>query len=122
MRRRSLLRAIAAIAASTGLVAATKANRQSNGSLPTSARKKPQTKQFIGAADGTNLFFRDRGTGRPLVFVAPWGLHSAWWGYQIADLAGRGLRCVGYDRRGHGGRAIRAMAMSSIRLRTSWRP
>ena len=102
MLRRSLLKSIAAIAASTGLVALTKANRQSNGSLPTSARKKPQTKQFIEAADGTNLFFRDRGTGRPLVFTAPWGMNSAWWGYQIADLTGRGVRCVAYDRRGHG--------------------
>ena len=64
---------------------------------------KPQGNQSIEAADGTNLFFRDWGTGRPLVFVAPWGLNSAWWEYQMADLAGRGLRCVGYDRRGHAG-------------------
>jgi non-heme chloroperoxidase len=102
MHRRSLLKSIAAVAASTGLVAASKANGQSNGSLPAPAGKKPQAKQFIEAADGTNLFFRDRGAGRPLVFVAPWALNSAWWGYQIADLAARGLRCVGYDRRGHG--------------------
>jgi non-heme chloroperoxidase len=102
MQRRGLLKSIATIAASTGLVAATKANGQSHGSLLTPAGKKPQAKQFIEAADGTNLFFRDRGTGRPLVFVAPWALNSAWWDYQMADLAGRGLRCVGYDRRGHG--------------------
>jgi len=95
MHRRSLLKSIATIAASTGLVAASKANGNSNGSLLTPAGKKPQAKQFIEAADGTNLFFRDRGTGRPLVFVAPWALNSAWWGYQMADLAGRGLRCVG---------------------------
>jgi non-heme chloroperoxidase len=102
MRRRSLLKSIATIAASTGLVAASKVNGQSNGSLLTPAGKKPQAKQFIEAADGTNLFFRDWGAGRVLVYVAPWGLNSAWWEYQMADLAGRGLRCVGYDRRGHG--------------------
>ena len=102
MHRRSLLKSIATIAASTGLVAASKANEQSNGSLLTPAGKRPQAKQFIETADGTSLFFRDRGTGRPLVFVAPWGLNSAWWDYQTADLPGRGLRCVSYDRRGHG--------------------
>ena len=102
MHRRSLLKSIATVAASTGLVAASNANGQSNESLPVPAGKKPQAKQFIEAADSTNLFFRDRGAGRPLVFVAPWALNSAWWGYQIAHLAGRELRCVGYDRRGHG--------------------
>jgi non-heme chloroperoxidase len=102
MLRRNLLKSIATIAASTGLVAASKANGQNGGSLLTAARKKPRAKQFLEAADGTNLFFRDRGTGRPMVFVAPWALNSAWWQYQMADLAGRGLRCVAYDRRGHG--------------------
>ena len=102
MHRRSLLKSIATIAASAGLVAASKANGQSNGSPLTPAGKKPQAKQFIEVADGTNLVFRDRGTGRPMVFAAPWALNSAWWDYQMADLAGRGLRCVGYDRRGHG--------------------
>jgi non-heme chloroperoxidase len=102
MHRRSLLKSIATIAASTGLVAASKANGQSNGSLLTPAGKKPQAKQFIEAGDGTNLFFRDWGTGRALVFLAPWTMNSAWWEYQIADLSARGVRCVAYDRRGHG--------------------
>lgn len=102
MRRRGLLKSVATITAAAGLIWARTANGLSNGSLLTPAGKKPHAKQFIEAADGTNLFFRDRGTGRPLVFVAPWGLNSAWWEYQMSDLAGRGLRCVGYDRRGHG--------------------
>src|ERR1700722_15346012 len=102
MRRRGLLKSVAVVTAGAGLVWARTASGLNNGSLLTPAPKKSQAKQFIEAADGTNLFFRDRGTGRPLVFVAPWGLNSAWWAYQMADLAGRGLRCVGYDRRGHG--------------------
>jgi non-heme chloroperoxidase len=88
MQRRSLLKSIATIAASAGLVAASEANAQSNGSRLTPAGKKLQAKQFIEAGDGTNLFFRDRGMGRPMVFVAPWGLNSASWQYQMADLAG----------------------------------
>lgn len=102
MLRRSLLKSIAAITAATGLLGTGRANELSKGSVLAPTGKKPPAKPFIETADGTNLFFRDWGTGHPLVFLAPWGLNSAWWEYQIADLAGRGFRCVGYDRRGHG--------------------
>ena len=57
---------------------------------------------FIQARDGTNLFYQDWGSGPPLLFVPPWSLNSAWWEYQIAYLADQGLRCVSFDRRGHG--------------------
>ena len=97
--QRSLLKFIAAIAAGTGQVGS--AHGSSGGSV-LAGGEKAQSKQFIEAGDGTNLFFRDWGKGRPMVFAAPWGLNSAWWEYQMADLAGRGLRCVGHDRRGHG--------------------
>lgn len=100
MRRRSLLKSIATIVAGTGLVGKAHGLGREWPLIP--AGEKPRAKQFIEAADGTNLFFRDWGTGRPLVFAAPWALNSAWWEYQMADLAGRGLRCVAYDRRGHG--------------------
>jgi pimeloyl-ACP methyl ester carboxylesterase len=36
-----------------------------------------------------------------VVLLAPWGLHTDWWEYQMAFLAGKGLQCIGYDRRGH---------------------
>jgi non-heme chloroperoxidase len=58
--------------------------------------------RFIQACDGTNLYYKDWGAGPPLLFLAPWSLSSDWWEYQMTDLAGRGLRCVAYDRRGHG--------------------
>jgi non-heme chloroperoxidase len=103
MHRRGLLKSVAAFIAGTGLFEWDKVNALNTGRVAASeAEKKPRAIQFIEAADGTNLFFRDWGTGQPMVFVAPWGLNSAWWEYQMADLAGRGLRCVGYDRRGHG--------------------
>ena len=34
---------------------------------------------MIETRDGTRLHFRDWGAGRPIVFVAPWGLCSDWW-------------------------------------------
>ena len=36
------------------------------------------------------------------MFAAPWAMNSSWFDYQIAALSDRGLRCIAYDRRGHG--------------------
>jgi pimeloyl-ACP methyl ester carboxylesterase len=52
--------------------------------------------------DGVGLFCRDWGAGPPVVFLASWSLPSDSWAYQMATLAEAGLRCVAYDRRGHG--------------------
>jgi pimeloyl-ACP methyl ester carboxylesterase len=57
---------------------------------------------FIETSDGTALFVTDWGSGPPLVFVHAWGLRSDAWDYQIPALTAAGLRCVVYDRRGHG--------------------
>jgi non-heme chloroperoxidase len=57
---------------------------------------------FIHAADGTNIFYSDWGTGKPVLFVHAWGLTSAQWDYQIPDLVAAGRRCITYDKRGHG--------------------
>ena len=56
----------------------------------------------VRTRDGTSLFIRDWGEGRPVVFVASWALASTMWAYQVAHLSDQGLRCVALDRRGHG--------------------
>jgi non-heme chloroperoxidase len=57
---------------------------------------------FIETSDRTSLYYRDWGTGTPVVFVAAWAFSSAMWEYQMVPLSERGLRCIAYDRRGHG--------------------
>ncbi|MGK3966853.1 alpha/beta fold hydrolase [Sorangium sp. So ce118] len=57
---------------------------------------------FIETQDGALLFHRDWGAGKPVLFLSGWALSSEMWGYQMLDLADNGLRCVAYDRRGHG--------------------
>lgn len=57
---------------------------------------------MVETRDGTRIHFRDWGTGRPIVFAAPWGLCSDWWDIPVMDLSARGWRCVTFDRRGHG--------------------
>ena len=48
------------------------------------------------------LHYLDWGSGRPIVFLHGWPLSSASWEYQMLPLAGQGLRCLAYDRRGFG--------------------
>jgi non-heme chloroperoxidase len=57
---------------------------------------------FIETADHTSLFVTDWGSGPPVVFTHAWGLRSDEFNYQIPALTAAGLRCVLYDRRGHG--------------------
>ena len=56
----------------------------------------------VQTRDGQQLFYRDAGTGKPVVFVHGWILSSATWRGQLDWLASQGLRAVAYDRRGHG--------------------
>jgi pimeloyl-ACP methyl ester carboxylesterase len=53
-------------------------------------------------ANGAQLFYRDWGTGRPVVFVTSWALSSVMWQQQMQHFTENGFRAVGYDRRGHG--------------------
>jgi len=56
---------------------------------------------LIETRDKTRIHFRDWGGGRPIVFVAPWGLCSDWWDIPVINFFERGWRCVSFDRRGH---------------------
>jgi pimeloyl-ACP methyl ester carboxylesterase len=66
------------------------------------AQAKAPATSPVQTRDGTSLFIRDWGEGRPVVFVASWALASPMWAYQVAHLSDRGMRCVAFDRRGHG--------------------
>jgi non-heme chloroperoxidase len=71
-------------------------------SPPIQESKAPHRLPFVDASDGTRLHVRDWGSGRPIVFVAPWALNSDWWDRNMTSLAEQGFRCIAYDRRGHG--------------------
>ncbi|PXW28300.1 alpha/beta fold hydrolase [Paraburkholderia caballeronis] len=52
--------------------------------------------------DGVELYYKDWGTGRPVVFSHGWPLNADMWEYQMNFLAERGFRCIAHDRRGFG--------------------
>jgi non-heme chloroperoxidase len=54
------------------------------------------------APDGTELFYRDYGAGRPVVFVHSMLMSSDMWQHQMLHLTAHGFRAIAYDRRGHG--------------------
>ena len=56
----------------------------------------------ITAKDGTQIYYKDWGTGPPLVFSHGWPLSADAWEDQMIFLAARGYRCLAHDRRGHG--------------------
>lgn len=56
----------------------------------------------IETKDHVSLYYRDWGTGRPVVFLSSLALSGAMWEYQMVPFSERGLRCIAYDRRGHG--------------------
>lgn len=57
---------------------------------------------LIRSGDGTQLYYQKCGKGKAVVFLAGWALGSDMWEYQTAALSRHGLRCIAYDRRGHG--------------------
>ena len=57
---------------------------------------------MITTADGTEIFYKDWGSGQPLVFSHGWPLSADDWDTQMMFFRLRGYRVVAHDRRGHG--------------------
>ncbi|HEY7639071.1 MAG TPA: alpha/beta hydrolase [Steroidobacteraceae bacterium] len=100
MHRRELLKSASAAIGATALLTADGASAERRAARGAAAGRR--VGPYVETRDGTQLFYRDWGSGSPLVFLSGWGLTSDCWAYQMAPLSDSGLRCVAYDRRGHG--------------------
>src|SRR3954463_4060364 len=56
----------------------------------------------ITTTDGTEIFYKDWGSGEPIVFSHGWPLSSDDWDNQMLFFVERGYRVIAHDRRGHG--------------------
>jgi len=56
----------------------------------------------ITTQDGTQIYYKDWGSGQPVVFSHGWPLSADAWEDQMLFLGTRGYRCIAHDRRGHG--------------------
>jgi pimeloyl-ACP methyl ester carboxylesterase len=100
MDRRSVATSLAGAAIGAMIAArdsAADARNTERPSLPGTPRP-----SFVETDDGASLFYNDWGAGKPVLFTHAWSLNADIWEYQLTELAEQGLRCVAYDRRGHG--------------------
>lgn len=56
----------------------------------------------ITTRDGVELYYKDWGSGQPIVFSHGWPLNADSWESQMLFLAANGYRVIAHDRRGHG--------------------
>ena len=56
----------------------------------------------ITTTDGTEIYYKDWGTGQPIVFSHGWPLSADDWDTQMLFFLNHGYRVIAHDRRGHG--------------------
>jgi non-heme chloroperoxidase len=56
----------------------------------------------VKTKDGTSIYFKDWGTGQPIVFSHGWPLSADDWDTQMMFFLNHGYRVIAHDRRGHG--------------------
>ena len=77
--------------ANTQAATAASSNSEGTGEMPT-----------IKTKDGTEIFYKDWGTGQPIVFHHGWPLSADDWDSQMLYFLDKGYRVIAHDRRGHG--------------------
>jgi non-heme chloroperoxidase len=103
--RRRVLAGAVALSAAGGLPSLSQAQQFSEpGSVSPESRNplKGRSMNTIITKDGTEIFYKDWGKGRPVVFSHGWPLTADAWEDQMVFLGQQGYRVIAHDRRGHG--------------------
>ncbi len=102
--RRKLLMAGTASAAMIGFATAAPAASLDAAGVGRSIKDKEGEGKMdhITTKDGTSIYFKDWGSGQPVVFSHGWPLSADAWDAQMLFLGQQGYRVIAHDRRGHG--------------------
>jgi non-heme chloroperoxidase len=94
------------LAAGIGLAATAGASVQGSSTIPPKPTIQPtegaRTMATIRLTDGTEIFYKDWGSGQPIVFHHGWPLSADDWDSQMLFFLHQGYRVIAHDRRGHG--------------------
>tara|TARA_R110000744_G_scaffold112179_2_gene210420 strand:+ start:15934 stop:16917 length:984 start_codon:yes stop_codon:yes gene_type:complete len=99
--RRGVLQAAAGIGAAAAMTPTVLAHTISETGR-NSNRSNSTPGGLIQTKDGTKLYYKDWGSGQPVVFCHGWPLNADSWESQMLHIASNGFRCIAHDRRGHG--------------------
>ena len=69
---------------------------------PTAASEGARDMSMVTTKDGTQIFYKDWGSGQPIVFSHGWPLSADDWDAQMIFFLNHGYRVIAHDRRGHG--------------------
>ena len=102
--RRDVLAGAAGVLAASAVSAAVLAAGSKAGATPRNPTQPTGdgSMPLITTKDGTQIFYKDWGTGQPIVFHHGWPLSADDWDAQMLFFLERGYRVIAHDRRGHG--------------------
>jgi non-heme chloroperoxidase len=100
--RRDVLLGVLAATAAAGLPAIPAAQAVETPPPSNPSKGIPTTMSTITVKDGTQIYYKDWGTGPVITFSHGWPLNADAWDGQMLFLAQNGFRVVAHDRRGHG--------------------
>jgi len=96
--RRALLAGSAGVAAAAAAVSAVSAAPRHKTAHATTASQG----SYVTTKDGVQIYYKDWGSGQPIVFSHGWPLSADDWDTQMMFFLNHGYRVVAHDRRGHG--------------------
>ncbi len=100
--RRKILIGGACMAASLPAMTMAATAKETDISTSSKQSKGGRSMTTITTKDGTQIYYKDWGSGQPVVFSHGWPLSADAWEDQMFFLTSRGYRCIAHDRRGHG--------------------